>query len=126
VIVDAPAPGSKDPAERGQLLILAFGPAATADTVGPLFDIIGRKTAWLGEAGQGSQVKVVVNAYMSVLIEGAAETMALAPRRGWRGPGAAGSALAREVADSAAAGGRCVTRPIDEQSHPAIANIPYY
>lgn len=27
-------------------------------------------------------------------------------------------ALAREVADSAAAGGRCVTRPIDEQSHP--------
>jgi hypothetical protein len=35
-------------------------------------------------------------------------------------------ALAREVADSAAVGGRCVTRPIDEQSHPAIANIPYY
>jgi NAD(P)-dependent dehydrogenase (short-subunit alcohol dehydrogenase family) len=27
-------------------------------------------------------------------------------------------ALAREVADSAAAGGRCVTRPIDEHSHP--------
>jgi hypothetical protein len=24
-------------------LILAFGPAATADTVGPLFDIVGRK-----------------------------------------------------------------------------------
>jgi hypothetical protein len=35
-------------------------------------------------------------------------------------------ALAREVADSAVAGGRRVTRPIDEQSHPAIANIPYY
>ena len=30
---------SKDPAERGQLLILWFGPAAAADTVGPVFDL---------------------------------------------------------------------------------------
>jgi 3-hydroxyisobutyrate dehydrogenase len=52
VIVDAPTPGSKDPAERGQLLILASGPAATADTVGPVFDIIGRKTVWLGGAAR--------------------------------------------------------------------------
>ena len=82
VFVDAPVSGSKDPAERGQLRILASGPAAAADTVGPVFDIIGRKTVWLGEAGRGSQVKLVVNAYMSVLIEGVAETMALADRLG--------------------------------------------
>jgi 6-phosphogluconate dehydrogenase-like protein len=44
VFVDAPVPGSKDPAERGQLLLLASGPAAAADTAGPVFDIIGRKT----------------------------------------------------------------------------------
>jgi len=62
VIVDAPASGSKDPAERGQLLIPAFGPAAAADTAGPVFDIIGRKTVWLGKADRGSQRKVVVNA----------------------------------------------------------------
>jgi len=48
--------------------------------VQPVFDILGRKTVWLGEAGKGSQVKLVVNAYMSILIEGVAETMELADR----------------------------------------------
>jgi 3-hydroxyisobutyrate dehydrogenase len=80
VFVDAPVSGSKGPAEQGQLLILASGPAAAANTVGPVFDVIGRKTVWLGEAGRGSQMKLVVNAYMSILIEGVAETMELADR----------------------------------------------
>ena len=82
LFVDAPVSGSKGPAEQGQLLILASGPAAAVDVVSPVFDVIGRKTVWLGEAGRGSQVKLVVNAYMSVLIEGVAETMALADRLG--------------------------------------------
>jgi 3-hydroxyisobutyrate dehydrogenase len=82
MFVDAPVSGSKGPAEQGQLLILASGPAAAADRVGPVFDILGRKTVWLGEAGQGSVVKLIVNAYMSILIEGVAETMELADRLG--------------------------------------------
>jgi len=82
LFVDAPVSGSKGPAEQGQLLILASGPAAAAGTVRPVFDILGRKTVWLGEAGQGSVVKLVVNAYMSILIEGVAETMELADRFG--------------------------------------------
>ena len=80
MFVDAPVSGSKGPAQQGQLLILASGPAAAADAVGPVFDILGRKTVWLGEAGQGSLVKLIVNAYMSILIEGVAETMELADR----------------------------------------------
>jgi 3-hydroxyisobutyrate dehydrogenase len=82
MFVDAPVSGSKGPAEQGQLLILASGPAAAAERVDPVFDILGRKTVWLGEAGQGSVVKLVVNAYMSILIEGVAETMELADRLG--------------------------------------------
>jgi 3-hydroxyisobutyrate dehydrogenase len=82
MFVDAPVSGSKGPAEQGQLLILASGPAAAADAVRPVFDVLGRKTVWLGEAGQGSQMKLVVNAYMSILIEGVAETMELADRLG--------------------------------------------
>src|SRR5580693_2535968 len=82
MFVDAPVSGSKRPAEQGQLLILASGPAAAADQLRPVFDILGRKTVWLGEAGQGSVVKLVVNAYMSILIEGVAETMELADRLG--------------------------------------------
>jgi len=82
MFVDAPVSGSKGPAEQGQLLILASGPEAAADQVSPVFDVIGRKTVWLGEAGRGSQVKLVVNAYLSILIEGVAETMELADRLG--------------------------------------------
>jgi 3-hydroxyisobutyrate dehydrogenase len=73
LFVDAPVSGSKGPAETGQLLILASGPAAARAAVGPAFTAIGRKTVWLGEAGQGSRMKLVVNAYMSTLIEGVAE-----------------------------------------------------
>jgi 3-hydroxyisobutyrate dehydrogenase len=82
MFVDAPVSGSKGPAEQGQLLILASGPAAAADALRPVFGVLGRKTVWLGQAGQGSQVKLVVNAYMSILIEGVAETMELADRLG--------------------------------------------
>ena len=82
MFVDAPVSGSKGPAEQGQLLILASGPPAAADVVDPVFGILGRKTVWLGEAGRGSQVKLVVNAYLSILIEGVAETMELADRLG--------------------------------------------
>jgi 3-hydroxyisobutyrate dehydrogenase len=82
VFVDAPVSGSKGPAEQGQLLILASGPAAAAEALGPVFAAIGRKTVWLGEAGKGSQVKLVVNAYMSILIEGVAEALELADRLG--------------------------------------------
>ncbi|MDT4911777.1 MAG: 3-hydroxyisobutyrate dehydrogenase [Pseudonocardiales bacterium] len=80
MFVDAPVSGSKGPAERGELLILAAGPAAAADIVEPVFDVIGGKTVWLGEAGKGSQMKLIVNAYMSILIEGVAEIMELADR----------------------------------------------
>jgi 3-hydroxyisobutyrate dehydrogenase len=80
--VDAPVSGSKGPAESGELLILASGPADAEPLVRPAFEAIGRKTVWLGEAGQGSKLKIVVNAYMSVLIEGVAEALELASQLG--------------------------------------------
>ena len=82
LFVDAPVSGSKDPAENGQLLVLASGPAEAEPIVAPVFSAIDRKTVWLGEAGQGSRMKLIVNAYMSVLIEGVAEALALADRLG--------------------------------------------
>src|SRR6201989_1781620 len=82
LFVDAPVSGSKGPAEAGQLLILASGPPAAEAALRPAFSAIGRKTVWLGEAGQGSRMKLVVNAYMSILIEGVAEALELAGRLG--------------------------------------------
>jgi 3-hydroxyisobutyrate dehydrogenase len=78
MFVDAPVSGSKGPAEAGQLLILASGPRAAEAILRPAFSAIGRKTVWLGEAGQGSRMKLVVNAYMATLIEGVAEALELA------------------------------------------------
>jgi len=82
MFVDAPVSGSKAPAEAGQLLILASGPREADAIVRPAFSAIGRKTVWLGEAGQGSRMKLVVNAYMSILIEGVAEALELASQLG--------------------------------------------
>jgi 3-hydroxyisobutyrate dehydrogenase len=82
MFVDAPVSGSKAPAETGQLLILASGPQEAHPIVRPAFLAIGRKTVWLGEAGQGSRMKLVVNAYMSTLIEGVAEALELASQLG--------------------------------------------
>jgi 3-hydroxyisobutyrate dehydrogenase len=82
MFVDAPVSGSKGPAQAGQLLILASGPPAAAAVLDPVFSVLGRRTVWLGEAGQGSAMKLAVNAYMSILIEGVAEAMELAGRLG--------------------------------------------
>jgi 3-hydroxyisobutyrate dehydrogenase len=82
MFVDAPVSGSKAPAEAGQLLILASGPGRAKPIAAPAFSAIGRRTIWLGEAGQGSRMKLVVNAYMSILIEGVAEALELASQLG--------------------------------------------
>ena len=82
LFVDAPVSGSKGPAEQGQLLILASGPAEAAVVVDPVFSAIGRKTQWVGAAGAGSRLKLLVNAWLAFLVEGAAETLALSDRMG--------------------------------------------
>jgi 3-hydroxyisobutyrate dehydrogenase len=57
----APVSGSKGPAESGSLLILASGPPEARQVLEPVFEPLGR-TVWLGEAGQGSKLKLVVKA----------------------------------------------------------------
>jgi 3-hydroxyisobutyrate dehydrogenase len=75
--VDAPVSGSDGPAREGTLIILGSGPEEVRAQVQPVFDAIGRKTIWLGPAGDGSRLKVVLNNWLAVEIEGMAETIAL-------------------------------------------------
>ncbi len=82
LFVDAPVSGTKGPAEAGQLLVLASGPAAAEPILSPVFGAIGRTAMWLGAAGQGSRLKLVINGYLAALIEGVAEATALAHRLG--------------------------------------------
>jgi 3-hydroxyisobutyrate dehydrogenase len=80
--VDAPVSGSREPAERGQLLILASGPPAAAQWLEPVLGTLGRATLWLGPAGAGSAMKLVLNTWLAFQTEGAAEAAALAERLG--------------------------------------------
>jgi len=78
VYVDAPVLGTKGPAEAGELTILASGPDEARAAVAPVLDAIGAKTLWLGSAGQGSRLKLVANSWVLTVVEGVAESLALA------------------------------------------------
>jgi 3-hydroxyisobutyrate dehydrogenase len=78
--VDAPVLGSAEPARRGELSILASGPDEVRDRCAPVFDAVGARTTWLGPAGMGSRLKVVVNAWLMSTTAALAETIALAER----------------------------------------------
>jgi 3-hydroxyisobutyrate dehydrogenase len=75
--VDAPVSGSDVPAQEGQLMVLASGPEGIRGQLQPIFDAIGRKTLWLGPAGSGTRLKLVLNDWLASLTEGVAETIAL-------------------------------------------------
>jgi 3-hydroxyisobutyrate dehydrogenase len=78
VYVDAPVLGTKGPAEAGQLTVLASGPDDAREAVTPVLDAIGAQTRWLGAAGAGSRLKLVMNAWVLTIVEGVAESLSLA------------------------------------------------
>ena len=80
--VDAPVLGTKAPAEGGNLIVLASGPGEARERCAPVFDAIGSKTLWLGGAGAGSRLKLVINNWIVGLLGVLAETVALAEATG--------------------------------------------
>ncbi|MBA2240027.1 MAG: NAD(P)-dependent oxidoreductase [Solirubrobacterales bacterium] len=76
--VDAPVLGTKQPAEDGDLVILASGPRECQEPLGPVFDAISKKTVWLGEAGKGTRLKLVVNSWILAMTTALGETVAIA------------------------------------------------
>jgi 3-hydroxyisobutyrate dehydrogenase len=79
--VDAPVSGSDGPASAGELVILASGPPPLQPQLQQVFDALGR-TLWLGPAGNGTRIKVALNNWLAVQVEGVAETIALAEAMG--------------------------------------------
>jgi 3-hydroxyisobutyrate dehydrogenase len=78
VYVDAPVLGTREPAEQGALTVLASGPDDARDRCTPVFDAIAARVLWLGPAGTGSRLKMVVNSWVLALTEATAEAVALA------------------------------------------------
>jgi len=102
--VDAPVSGSREPARSGRLVILASGPSRARQIVEPVLEALGRPV-WLGEAGAGSRMKLVLNTWLAFEIEAAAEVAALADRLG-----VAHSALREVVAGGPLASGVALTK----------------
>jgi 3-hydroxyisobutyrate dehydrogenase len=82
VLVDAPVVGTKGPAEQGALVVLASGPDEARAICTPVLDAIGQRTLWLGPAGAGSRLKLAANAWVITVVEGIAESLALARELG--------------------------------------------
>ena len=80
--VDAPVSGSSQPAEDGQLVILASGAGPARWRVEPVFDVLARQTLWLERVGEGSRLKLALNNWLAVLVEGMAETLTLSSALG--------------------------------------------
>jgi 3-hydroxyisobutyrate dehydrogenase len=80
--IDAPVSGSSAAAEHADLIILASGAASVRAQVAPIFDALGRETVWLDRAGDGSRLKLALNNWLAVLVEGMVETIALAETLG--------------------------------------------
>lgn len=80
VFFDAPVLGTRQPAEAGQLTVLAAGPAAHRDAVAPVFDAVGARTRWTGEdggAGSATRLKLVANSWVLAATAAAGEVLAL-------------------------------------------------
>jgi 3-hydroxyisobutyrate dehydrogenase len=75
--VDAPVLGTRQPAEEGKLVVLAAGPPEALDACADLFDAVGARTLRLGDAGEGTRLKLAVNSWVLAVTQGAAETVAL-------------------------------------------------
>nr|WP_085870979.1 MULTISPECIES: NAD(P)-dependent oxidoreductase [unclassified Nocardioides] len=76
--VDAPVLGTKKPADDGALVVLASGPDETRERAQPVFDAIGSRTLWVGAGLEASRLKLVANAWVFTVVEGVAESLALA------------------------------------------------
>lgn len=81
--VDAPVVGTRQPAEAGELLVLASGPEEVRVRAAPVFDAVGRATRWVGdEPGPASRLKLVFNGWLVSLIESLSETLAFSRAMG--------------------------------------------
>jgi 3-hydroxyisobutyrate dehydrogenase len=78
-VLDAPVLGTKAPAENGQLVWLVSGPSSLRDKVAGPFDAMGTRTQWVSETlGDASKLKLAVNAWIGAMVNGIAQSIALA------------------------------------------------
>jgi 3-hydroxyisobutyrate dehydrogenase len=85
VFIDSPVLGTRQPAEAGQLILLAAGPDTVRERIAPVFEAVGARTIWTGTegaAGNGTRLKLVANSWVIAATNAAGEAIALAQALG--------------------------------------------
>jgi 3-hydroxyisobutyrate dehydrogenase len=85
VFYDAPVLGTRQPAEAGQLTVLAAGPVKGRAAVEPVFDAVGARTLWTGDdgaAGSATRLKLVANSWVLAATAATGEVLALSQALG--------------------------------------------
>lgn len=80
--LEAPVSGTKQPAIDGTLIILAAGDESLFAEAAPLFEVMGKRSFYLGETGQAARMKLIVNMIMGGMMTAFCEGLALAGRSG--------------------------------------------
>jgi glyoxylate/succinic semialdehyde reductase len=80
--LEAPVSGSKQPAENGQLVILAAGDPDLYEELESVFAALSKKSIFLGEVGQGAHMKIVVNMVMGGMMAAFGEGLAVGAKCG--------------------------------------------
>ncbi|MBR7889495.1 NAD(P)-dependent oxidoreductase [Marinomonas sp. A79] len=83
--LEAPVSGTKKPAEDGTLIILAAGDESLYQDALPAFDVMGKMSPYLGEVGQGANMKLVVNMMMGGMLSIFSEGISLGLKAGLTG-----------------------------------------
>eukprot|EP00884_Botryococcus_braunii_P001349 jgi/Botrbrau1/11214/Bobra.0075s0010.1 len=80
--LEAPVSGSTGPAQQGALIFMTAGDETAFAEAGPLLDVMGKAKYFLGAAGQGANMKLVVNMLMGDMMCAFSESFALAEAAG--------------------------------------------
>lgn len=80
--LEAPVSGSKKPAEDGTLVFLCSGDESLYHDAEPAFQIMGKKSFYFKEVGQGAQMKLVINMIMGTMMTAFGEGLALGGKVG--------------------------------------------
>jgi len=80
--LEAPVSGSKKPAEDGQLVILGAGDEDLYTYALPLFEVMGKKSVYLGSIGNGAKMKLVVNMMLGAMTCTFSEAIGLCEKSG--------------------------------------------
>ncbi len=80
--IDAPVSGSVGAAVTSQLVVLAGASAADTTSLDQFFDVLGKKTIYFGDVGNGSKAKLVINQLLAITGQGIAETLLFAENAG--------------------------------------------